>query len=102
MLYYVYMLQCVDFSFYTGYTTDLERRVLAHNSGKGARYTRARRPCRLVYVESFEEKHAALSREWHIKHTLTHAQKKDLVFAYQHLTECAKDGEGDDASKESL
>ena len=78
MTFYVYMLECADKSLYTGYTDDLDKRLAAHNAGEGAKYTRSRRPCSLVYVETFDSKHDALSREWHIKQ-LTHEQKRKLV-----------------------
>ncbi len=76
---YVYILKCADGTFYTGYTTDPRKRLEMHNAGKGAKYTRSRRPCMLVYTESFEDKRAAQSREWHIKHELSHAEKEKLV-----------------------
>ncbi|MBQ7609202.1 MAG: GIY-YIG nuclease family protein [Desulfovibrionaceae bacterium] len=102
MPYFVYMLECADFSFYTGFTTNLEARLLAHNSGKGARYTRARRPCRLVYVERFAEKRAALSREWHIKHTMTRAQKEELICAHRHSSECSGGRVDDEGAEERI
>ncbi len=79
MKYYVYMLRCADGTFYTGFSTDPQRRLKTHNAGKGAKYTRSRRPCILVYTEEYDEKAAALSREWHIKHALSHAEKEKLV-----------------------
>ena len=65
---YVYMLRCADDSLYCGWTTDLEARILQHNAGKGAKYTRSRLPVKLVYFEMYEDRHEALSREWHLKH----------------------------------
>lgn len=65
---YVYMLQCRDDSLYCGWTTDLESRIVQHNAGKGAKYTRSRLPVKLVYFEMYEDRHEALSREWHLKH----------------------------------
>ena len=62
------MLRCADDSLYCGWTTDLEARIVQHNLGKGAKYTRSRLPVRLVYFEIYENKHEALSREWHLKH----------------------------------
>lgn len=79
MSYYVYMLECSDGSLYTGYTDDLEKRLAAHNAGEGAKYTRSRRPCKVVYTEAFAEKNEAMSREWHIKHTLTRREKLALI-----------------------
>lgn len=64
---YTYMLKCKDGTFYTGWTTDLDRRLAAHNRGTGAKYTRGRGPVELVYWESFETKEEAMRREWEIK-----------------------------------
>ena len=64
---YVYLLRCADDSLYCGWTTDLEGRIAAHNNGTGAKYTKSRRPVELVYFEEYENRHEALSREWHIK-----------------------------------
>ncbi len=72
------MVRCSDDSLYTGYTNDLEKRVKAHNTGKGARYTRARGPVELVYYEEYATKEEAMSREWHIKQ-LSHEEKEELV-----------------------
>jgi len=65
---YVYMLRCRDDSLYCGWTTDLESRIVQHNAGKGAKYTRSRLPVKLVYFEMYEDRHEALSREWYLKH----------------------------------
>ncbi|CCQ34107.1 excinuclease ABC subunit C protein [Halorhabdus tiamatea SARL4B] len=75
---YVYVLACADGSFYTGYTTDPERRVDEHNDGEGAKYTRGRTPVELVHLEGFETKSAAMSREYAIKQ-LSRADKETLV-----------------------
>jgi len=64
---YVYIVQCSDGSFYTGYTTDVQRRVAEHNDGEGAKYTRGRRPVTLVHVESFDDRSSAMQREYAIK-----------------------------------
>jgi putative endonuclease len=64
---FVYIVECADGTLYTGYTTNVEERVLAHNSGKGARYTRGRLPVTLVFSESHRDKGAALGRERQIK-----------------------------------
>ena len=64
---YVYMLRCGDGSLYTGWTVDLNKRLQAHQSGKGARYTRAHQPVELIYQESFETRHEAMRREAEIK-----------------------------------
>ena len=74
---YTYVLRCADGSFYTGWTTCLERRVAAHNAGTGAKYTRSRRPVALYYYEAFPTKEEAMSREWEIKQ-LRHGEKAAL------------------------
>ena len=79
---YTYMLECADGTYYTGWTNDLEKRLSAHNAGKGGKYTSVRRPVTLVYYEEFETKQEAMSREWHIKQ-LTRKQKEALVFNSQ-------------------
>ena len=75
---YVYILECADGTYYTGWTTDLEHRVATHNAGRGAKYTRARLPVQLVYFEEFDEKIPAQKREYAIKQ-LTRAQKEALI-----------------------
>ena len=75
---YTYILECVDKTLYTGWTNNLEKRVLVHNSGKGAKYTRARIPVKLVYFEEFEDKVSAQKREYAIK-KLTRANKLELI-----------------------
>ena len=77
-MHYVYLVRCADSTLYCGWTTDLEKRLRAHNSGQGAKYTRSRRPVKLVYAEAFAEKQEALSREWHLKH-LSRAEKLRLI-----------------------
>ena len=64
---YTYIVKCCDNTLYTGWTTDLDRRIEAHNSGKGAKYTRSRRPVELIYAERFDTKQEAMRREWEIK-----------------------------------
>ena len=78
MTYYTYVVKCSDGSLYTGYTNDLEKRISVHNEGKGARYTRGRRPVELVYYEEYPTKEEAMSREWHIKQ-LTKAEKEKII-----------------------
>lgn len=78
MEYFVYILRCGDGTLYTGITTDLERRVAVHNSGKGAKYTRSRLPVVPVYRERVSDKSAALRRELEIK-ALTRAEKLELI-----------------------
>jgi len=67
MPYFVYMLECSDGTLYTGYTTDVDRRVRRHNAGRGSRYTRTRTPVKLMLVEEFRSRGAALRREVQIK-----------------------------------
>ena len=67
MAYFCYILECADGTFYTGWSTDPERRERQHNAGRGARYTRDRRPVRLVYIEEQLDKPSALRRELKIK-----------------------------------
>ena len=77
-MYYVYLLRCADGTLYTGFTNDLARRLAAHNAGRGAKYTRGRRPVELVYWESFSNKSSALRREYAIKR-LPRGQKLSLI-----------------------
>jgi len=74
---YCYILECVDGTYYTGWTTDPERRIKQHNKGTGARYTKTRRPVKLVYLEPQTDKITALKRERAIK-ALTRKQKMKL------------------------
>ena len=78
MAFYCYVLECSDGTYYTGWSTDPQRRLLEHNSGKGARYTRSRRPVRLVYQEELPDKSSALKRERAIK-ALPRPKKLKLV-----------------------
>lgn len=75
---YTYILRCSDGTLYTGWTTDLGRRVAAHNHGTGAKYTRPRRPVTLVYYEAFSTKEEAMRREWEIKQ-LSRREKLRLI-----------------------
>lgn len=75
---YTYIVECRDGTYYTGYTTNVEKRLLAHNAGKGAKYTKARLPVKLRYVQSFDTKREAMQYEWSIKQ-LTRAQKEKLM-----------------------
>ena len=79
---YVYIVECNDNTLYTGWTNNLEKRIKAHNDGKGAKYTQGRRPVRLVYFEEFETKQEALKREWFIKH-LSRKEKMDIIAGIQ-------------------
>ena len=79
---FVYILQCSDKTLYTGVTTDLNRRVEEHNSGsKGAKYTAARRPVKMVYSEQLDSRSNAQQREYQIK-SLTRRQKQQLIDSY--------------------
>lgn len=75
---YTYLLECADKTLYCGWTNDLEKRVKAHNSGHGARYTRPRRPVTLIYFEEFETKSEAMRREAAIK-KLSRKEKAELI-----------------------
>lgn len=77
---YTYIVKCSDKTFYTGWTNDLKKRIEMHNSGKGAKYTKARLPVELVYYEAFDTKEEAMSREWHIKR-LSRPEKQKLIEA---------------------
>ena len=75
----VYMVRCSDGTLYTGITKDLEKRIEAHNSGKdGARYTRSRRPVKLVYSEEVDSKSTAAKLEYKIK-KMTRAKKMEMI-----------------------
>ena len=76
-MHYTYMLECKDGTYYIGYTNDLEKRIKAHNEGKGAKYTRGRGPVKLAYYEEYEDKSTAMKREWEMKQ-LTKIQKEML------------------------
>lgn len=75
---YTYILECSDGTYYTGWTNDLEKRVEMHNAGKGAKYTKPRRPVVLAYYEAFQTKEEAMRREWEIKQ-LSRKEKDQLV-----------------------
>lgn len=75
---FTYIVKCSDGSLYTGWTNDLDKRLKAHNSGRGAKYTKTRRPVELVYYEKFLTKQEAMSREARIKQ-LSRSQKLELI-----------------------
>jgi len=75
---FVYIVECSDGTYYTGYTTDVDRRVAEHNDGTAAKYTRGRRPVTLVYVERYESQAEAMQREYTIKQ-LRRAAKEQLI-----------------------
>lgn len=81
-MYYTYILACADGTLYTGWTTDLCRRVAAHNAGKGAKYTRSRRPVTLRYAERCSTRERAMHREWEIKQ-LSREEKLQLIEKFQ-------------------
>ena len=75
---WVYILRCGDGSLYTGWTKDLKKRLAAHASGKGGKYTRSHLPVELVYYESLPSPHEAMSRERQIK-ALSRREKLELI-----------------------
>ena len=75
---YTYLVRCADGSLYCGWTNHLEQRIPAHNEGRGAKYTKSRRPVSLVYYEEFATRREAMQRESAIK-KLTRKEKLQLV-----------------------
>ena len=75
---YTYILRCSDGSLYTGWTNDIKKRLKVHNDGKGAKYTKGRRPVILVHVEEFDTKNEAMKREYEIKH-MSREEKEKLL-----------------------
>jgi len=75
---FVYIVKCSDNTLYTGYTTELKRRIKEHNNGQGAKYTRGRTPVELVYFEKKESKSSAMKREYEIKQ-LNRNEKIELI-----------------------
>ena len=79
-MYYVYIVKCSDETLYTGISTELERRINEHNtSEKGAKYTRIRRPVKLVYSEEHEDRSSASKREYEIKKKMSRKEKLKLI-----------------------
>ncbi|MCB0209704.1 MAG: GIY-YIG nuclease family protein [Anaerolineae bacterium] len=78
MTVFVYIVECADRTLYTGWTTDLQRRINTHNAGKGAKYTRSRTPVRLVYSEAHPDRATAMQREIAIKR-MNRAGKLKLI-----------------------
>ena len=76
--YYVYIVECDDKTYYTGYTPDVQKRLKLHNAGRGAKYTRDRRPVRLVWCKEYRYFKSAFLTEKKIKN-LTRKQKETLV-----------------------
>lgn len=81
---YTYLVKCRDNSLYCGWTNDIDNRVEKHNQGKGAKYTRSRRPVKLVYYETFETRSLAQKRECVIK-KLSRKQKLKLIISKKKL-----------------
>lgn len=75
---YTYVVECSDGTLYTGWTNNLEKRIACHNAGKGAKYTKTRRPVTLVYCETFEIKEDAMRREYAIKQ-MSRKEKQSLI-----------------------
>ncbi len=75
---YVYIVECNDGTYYTGYTNDIKKRIITHNEGKGAKYTRGRIPVILKHVETYHTKSEAMSREYEIK-KLSRMEKQELI-----------------------
>jgi len=81
-MFFCYILECADGTFYTGWTTDPDRRLRTHNRGAGAHYTRTRRPVQLVYIEIQPDRGQAMRRERQIK-TFDRQRKKALIEKYR-------------------
>lgn len=79
---YTYIVECHDGTLYTGWTNDIDKRIKDHNAGKGAKYTKPRRPVVLVYMEVFETKEEAMRREYAIKH-MKKSAKMELIEEYR-------------------
>jgi putative endonuclease len=78
MEFFVYIIQCDDGSFYTGYTKNLQQRIKMHMNGKGARYTKSHKPKKVVFIEKYTKRSDALKRERNIKKR-SHNQKQELI-----------------------
>lgn len=81
---YTYIVKCSDETLYTGWTNNLKKRLEAHNSGKGAKYTKNRRPVELVYFEEYDTKQEAMKREYAIKQ-LFRQKKLALIRSHQSI-----------------
>ncbi|MET3700045.1 putative endonuclease [Bacillus oleivorans] len=75
---FIYVLECADGSYYTGYSTDVNKRVLTHNAGKGAKYTRSRLPVTCIYEKAFASKREALQEEYAFKR-LSRREKEQFL-----------------------
>ncbi len=79
-MYYLYIVKCVDDTLYTGICTQIDRRIEEHNSSiKGAKYTRIRRPVKLVYKEKYPDRSSASKREYAIKKKMSRREKLELI-----------------------
>lgn len=78
---WVYIVECVDGTYYTGITPDINKRIEKHNSGLGAKYTKFRKPVELLYYEKHQNRSCATKREIIIK-KLSHLQKKNLIDSF--------------------
>lgn len=87
---YTYIVRCSDGTLYTGWTNNLEKRIKDHNDGRGAKYTKPRRPVTLVYSEEFRTKEEAMRREWEIKH-MSRKDKLSVVISGQSGTDLNPD-----------
>ena len=81
---YLYILECCDGSYYTGVTVNIAERLKRHNSGKGAKYTRGRRPCQLVYFEDHDSEKEARKKELKIK-SWRRSKKNELICGFEDL-----------------
>ncbi len=81
MAFFCYLLECADGTFYCGWTKDVQHRLDMHNKGRGARYTRMRRPVALVYYEELSSQSEAMQRERRLKQK-THEQKAQLILRF--------------------
>ena len=81
---YTYIVKCSDETLYTGWTNNLKKRLEAHNSGKGAKYTKNRRPVELVYFEEYDTKQEAMKRKYAIKQ-LSRQKKLALIHSHQSI-----------------
>jgi putative endonuclease len=84
MTHHCYIVRCSDDTLYCGYSNNLEKRIKTHNDGKGAKYTKTRRPVVMVYSEAFDTKSEAMKREYQIKQ-ITRNEKIQLILKYDKL-----------------
>ena len=88
-MWYVYIVKCSDATFYTGITKNIKKRVKAHNTGRGAKYTKSRRPVGLVYIACQKNISQAMRREHNIK-KMSRKQKIELIFEKERINENRK------------